>query len=73
MTAVQNDKQYELLLSAIDYLISRYAAGQSPCIALAISRHYRLLAEACTENRNQTNCIIQSSAWFGCYLESQNH
>ena len=37
-----NDKQ-ETLLMAIEYLKIQYESLQNPCIALHISRYYRLL------------------------------
>jgi len=66
---MQDDKKHELLISAIDYLKVQYAMGQSPCLALVISRHYRLLAESCVENNSKTNYVNQASSWFGCYLK----
>lgn len=66
---MQDDKKHELLISAIDYLKIQYAMGQSPCLALVISRHYRLLAESCAENYSKTNYVSQSGSWFGCYLK----
>jgi hypothetical protein len=66
---MQDDKKHELLISAIDYLKVQYAMGQSPCLALVISRHYRLLAESCAESSNKTNYVNQASSWFGRYLK----
>jgi len=66
---MQDDKKHELLISAIDYLKVQYAMGQSPCLALVISRYYRLLAESCVENNNKINYVNQASSWFGCYLK----
>jgi len=68
---MQNDKQH-VLSSAIDCLKARnYADGQPACLALVISRHYRLLAESCAENHQQINYINQSSAWFSGYLKNR--
>ncbi|MCK9636400.1 MAG: hypothetical protein M0R41_08995 [Methylobacter tundripaludum] len=36
--------QQKTLLMAIEYLKTQYEALQNPCIALLISRYYRLLA-----------------------------
>ncbi|TAL45809.1 MAG: hypothetical protein EPN89_11715 [Methylovulum sp.] len=68
-----DDKEHQLLISAIGYLKIQYAEKQAACLALLIARHYRLLAEASAENHKQINYINQSSTWFYCYLKNREH
>ena len=48
-----NDKQ-EALLMAIEFLKIQYESLQNPCIALHISRYYRLLANLNIARKNRT-------------------
>jgi hypothetical protein len=67
-----DNQSYGLLLSAIRHLKIQYASRPSSCIALAISRQYRWLAEICDESSHQIDYFNQSSLWFNSYRQNKD-
>lgn len=71
----QSDWQAELLLAANSHLIRQYQQAPSACLALQISRNYRLLItqnEAITVKRA---CKALSQQWWRryCQYDSRQH
>ena len=67
-----NDK-LEVLLMAIEYLKIQYESLQNPCIALHISRYYRLLSLLNIAENRQKGYAKHSKAWLTCHISNQNH
>lgn len=67
-----NDKQ-EALLMAIEFLKIQYETLQNPCIALHISRYYRLLANLSTAKNRQKSYAKHSKSWLACHISDQKH
>lgn len=67
-----NDKQ-EVLLIAIEYLKVQYGLLQNPCIALLISRYYRVLANLNIAKNKQEKYIKHSKVWLACHINDPRH
>jgi len=65
--------QQEALLMAIEYLKSQYEALQNPCIALLISRYYRLLANFNVVKSKQEKYTKYSKLWLTCHINNPRH
>ena len=68
-----DDKSQGMLLLAIEHLKIQYQSLQNPCIALLISRQYRLLAKSTIEKNQQERYAINSESWLTFYINHQNH
>jgi hypothetical protein len=68
-----DDKSQGMLLLAIEYLEVQYQFLQNPCIALLISRQYRLLANSTIEENQQGKYADHSKSWLTFYITHQNH
>ena len=66
------DKQ-ETLLMAIEFLKIQYESLQNPCIALHISRYYRLLSNLNIAENRQKSYANQSKSWLTCHINSQRY
>jgi hypothetical protein len=66
------DKQ-EALLMAIEFLKIQYESLQNPCIALHISRYYRLLADLNIARNRQISYAKHSKSWLANHIKNQNH
>ena len=67
-----NDKQ-EMLLMAIEYLKIQYESLQNPCIALHISRYYRLLSLLNIAKNRQKSYAKHSKSWLTCHISNQKY
>ena len=67
-----NDKQ-EALLMAIEYLKIQYESLQKPCIALHISRYYRLLSLLNIAKNRQKSYAKHSKLWLTCHINNPRH
>lgn len=67
-----NDKQ-ETLLMAIEYLKIQYEALQNPCIALHISRYYRLLSLLNIAKNKREGYAKRSKSWLTCHTANPRH
>jgi len=67
-----NDKQ-EVLLMAIEYLKVQYESQQNPCIALLISRYYRLLANLNIAKNKRERYAKHSKSWLICHISNSKH
>ncbi len=67
-----NDKQ-EVLLMAIEYLKIQYESLQNPCIALLISRYYRLLSLLNIAKNKREGYAKQSKSWLTCHTANPRH
>ena len=67
-----NDQQ-NMLLIAIEHLKLQYEFLQNPCIALLISRHYRLLSNSNIAKDKQERYANNSKSWLTCYISDQKH
>lgn len=65
--------QQETILIAIEYLKSQYACLQNPCIALLISRYYRLLANFNVVKSKQEKYANDSKLWLICHISNPRH
>jgi hypothetical protein len=72
MVMSENDKQ-EVLLMAIEYLKIQYEALQNPCIALLISRYYRLLSLLNIAKNKREGYAKQSKSWLTCHISNSGH
>lgn len=68
----ENENQ-EVLLMAIEYLKIQYADLQAPCIALYISRYYRLLSEFNTVQNRQASYAQHSRSWLIRHADNPRH
>ena len=59
----ETDKQ-EVLLMAIEYLKTQYDSLQNPCVALYISRYYRLLSLLDMTQNKQEKYAKQATSWI---------
>jgi len=59
--------QQETLLMAIEYLKAQYESLQNPCIALLISRYYRLLANFNITGNKREKYVKYSKSWLACH------
>jgi hypothetical protein len=66
------DKQ-EALLMAIEFLKIQYESLQNPCVALHISRYYRLLANLNIARNKQNSYSKQSVSWLTCHISNPRH
>ena len=66
------DKQ-EALLMAIEFLKIQYESLQNPCVALHISRYYRLLANLNIAKNRQNSYSKQSTSWLTCHISNPRH
>jgi hypothetical protein len=67
-----SDKQ-EVLLMAIEYLKIQYDPLQNPCIALYISRYYRLLSLLNIAKNKQESYAKRSKSWLTCHTANPRH
>jgi hypothetical protein len=67
-----NDTQ-EALLMAIEYLKIQYDSLQIPCIALYISRYYRLLSLLNIAKNKQESYAKHSKSWLTCHTADPRH
>lgn len=67
-----NDTQVVILM-AIEHLKVQYKTLQNPCIALFISRQYRLLSNSNIAKYQQERYAQNSMSWLGCYLSHHRH
>lgn len=67
-----NDKQ-EVLLMAIEYLKIQHELLQNPCIALLISRYYRMLANLNIAKNKQEKYAKYSKSWLTCHIDNPIH
>ncbi|MGZ8137662.1 MAG: hypothetical protein ACXW1W_18990 [Methylococcaceae bacterium] len=68
-----NDKQ-SLLLIAVEHLIQQhYQSAPNPCIALSISRYYRLLANANSRTDKQEKYTAHAKQWLACYINNSGY
>ncbi|MDO9269118.1 MAG: hypothetical protein Q7T96_08410 [Methylobacter sp.] len=65
--------QQETLLMAIEYLKTQYESLQNPCIALLISRYYRLLANLNVTKTKQEKYAKYSKSWLICHINNPRH
>jgi hypothetical protein len=65
--------QQETLLMAIEYLKTQYEALQNPCIALLISRYYRLLANLSIAKNKREKYVTYSRTWLSCHINNSRH
>jgi len=65
--------QQETLLMAIEFLKAQYEALQNPCIALLISRYYRLLANLNMSKNKQEKYANYSRTWLTCHINNSRH
>ena len=68
----EKDKQ-EALLMAIEFLKIQYESLQNPCVALHISRYYRLLANLNIATNRQHSYSKQSASWLTCHISNPRH
>jgi hypothetical protein len=72
MVMSDNDKQ-EALLMAIEFLKIQYESLQNPCIALHISRYYRLLSDLNIAKNRQKSYDKHSKSWLTCHISNPRH
>lgn len=68
--------QQETILMAIEHLKNQYESLQSPCIALLISRYYRLLVSfnvTKDKQKNHTRYAKYAKTWTTCYIDNRRH
>ena len=65
--------QQETLLMAIEYLKTQYESLQNPCIALLISRYYRLLANFNVTRNKREKYAKYSRSWLSCHINNPRH
>ncbi|MEQ1739164.1 MAG: hypothetical protein ABL884_04600 [Methyloglobulus sp.] len=68
----EEDKQ-EIFLMAIDTLKSQYEFQKIPCIALLISRYYRLLSLLNIAKSKQEIYSNHSKSWLICHTTNPRH
>ncbi|MGZ4969384.1 MAG: hypothetical protein ACXV8O_20195 [Methylobacter sp.] len=65
--------QQETLLMAIEYLKNQYEYLQNPCIALLISRYYRLLTKFNVGKSKKEKYSKYSKSWLICHINDSRH
>ncbi len=65
--------QQETILMAIEYLKKQYASQKTPCIALLISRYYRLLENFSVAKSKQEKYAKYSKSWLTCHINNPRH
>ncbi|MFZ2170410.1 MAG: hypothetical protein WAW61_12320 [Methylococcaceae bacterium] len=70
---MSDDDKQEALLMAIEFLKIQYESLQNPCIALHISRYYRLLSNLSTAKNRQKSYTKQSISWLTCHISDQKY
>lgn len=70
---MSNHENQEVLLLAIEYLKIQYKSLQNPCIALLISRYYRLLANLSMTNNIREKYVKHSNSWLACHVSNPEH
>ncbi|SJM89529.1 hypothetical protein CRENPOLYSF2_120006 [Crenothrix polyspora] len=68
----ENDT-HRMLLMAIECLLDQYNSLQTPCIALQISRHYRLLANLTLSPKKQRRYTRRAKSWLAYYIKNESH
>jgi len=66
------DKQ-EVLLMAIEYLRIQYETLQNPCVALYISRYYRLLSLLNIASNIKESYAEHSQSWLNRHIKSPTY
>jgi hypothetical protein len=61
---MSDSEEQEVLLMAIEYLKIQYGSLQNPCIALYISRYYRLLSLLDIAKSKQERYAEHSKSWL---------
>ncbi|WP_394752380.1 hypothetical protein [Crenothrix sp.] len=64
---------HKMLLMAVEYLKTQYDLLKTPCIALQVSRHYRLLANLTLSPKKQRRYTRRSKSWLAYYIKSKQH
>ncbi len=70
---MSDDDKQEALLMAIEFLKIQYETLQNPCIALYISRYYRLLSNLSTAKNRQISYAKHSMSWLTSHINNPNH
>jgi hypothetical protein len=70
---MSDNNTQEVLLMAIEYLKTQYNPLQNPCIALYISRYYRLLSLLNLPNSKQKSYAKHSKSWLICYTANPRY
>lgn len=65
---MSDNENQEVLLMAIEYLKIQYQSLQNPCIALYISRYYRLLSLLNIAENKQEKYAVHSKSWLACHI-----
>ena len=65
--------QQETILMAIEYLKNQYHILQNPCIALLISRYYRLLENLSASKHKQEKYAEYSKSWLTCHINNSKY
>ncbi|MDP3876336.1 MAG: hypothetical protein Q8Q50_05085 [Methylobacter sp.] len=65
--------QQETILMAIECLKKQYACCQTPCIALLISRYYRLLENFSVAKSKQEKYAEYSKSWLTCHINNPKY
>ncbi len=68
----ETDKQ-DMLLMAIEYLKIQYDSLQNPCVALYISRNYRLLSLLNIPSNKQERYAKHSKSWLQRHISSSRY
>lgn len=71
MHNIVKNRAWQLL--AIDHLKRQKQYLQNPCIALLISRQYRLLANSVFEKEQQENYALNARLWLRLYINHYQH
>ena len=70
---MSDNDEHEALLMAIEFLKIQYDSLQNPCIALHISRYYRLLSNLSIAKNRQKSYAKHSKYWLTCHISNQKH
>jgi hypothetical protein len=70
---MSDNENQEVLLMAIEYLKIQYADLRNPCIALYISRYYRLLSELNSIQNRQASYAQHSQSWLNCHTANAGY
>lgn len=70
---MSNANQQNLLLATIAQLQAQYELLPKPCVALLISKHYRVLANLANTQKQQQRYADEKLFWLNCYINNQRH
>ena len=68
-----NADEQSLLLTTIEHLQLHYEFLPKPCIALLISKHYRVLSNLPITKDQKQNYGDKEAFWLACYINNQRH